>query len=767
MVMSLSIPKLASSALRGGNKKNNDINTICRQPVSDDQEAPETLSQPVSTPSTPTSATISEALRNNPFGITSRSRVIDAAAAESIGRDVEAKQKELRELNDALVTLAQLFPDVRIEVFRELLIRFDGNSRLHVCVEQLLRYKKEWVRGRWNVPVEQADGKKEVRGSVYATSDEASDADGGLVHPEELFRCEEYRSAVKNALCKEFVALNRSAVEAVLAEVNFSYTRARPTLKELSQKSWRVTISSLNPFKRKKEKGDSPFVTWDRSTDGELFPRLKETGSEELDRELYDTILAPLVLEKRQAQEIRDSKYAEELNESEANAVGALYECQCCLDEVTFEQISTCSTDSHIICYHCIQRTLHEALFGQGWDKSIDSGKATLKCLAPLSHGSCEGYLSPQLVKRAVLSDRAGVETYRKFEDRIATGTLLESHLKLVRCPFCSYAEVDPVFHPPKEGLVWQFRRGSIISTILTTVFLLDLIPLLIIPVLLLILFYPNSVAAIFRNALRNLCLRQRSQRFSCRNPACKRDSCLTCHKAWRDPHVCHEPLLLSLRTTVEAARTAAIKRTCPRCGLSFVKASGCNKLTCVCGYSMCYLCRKALGKPIQRGRLQPQLVLRRIPEDDHLGADDDEAAEGYKHFCEHFRINPGTRCTECNKCDLYLAEDEEAIARKAGEKAERDWRTRQSLLANTKNNTTTTTSSSSSSSSSTSPKEHTDDYPWDNSQHHLAVLAGNYQPWRSQYRYWLDDVWREGRWKWEIQAVVDWIVERVVVVHV
>jgi hypothetical protein len=57
------------------------------------------------------------------------------------------------------------------------------------------------------------------------------------------------------------------------------------------------------------------------------------------------------------------------------------------------------------------------------------------------------------------------------------------------------------------------------------------------------------------------------------------------------------------------------------------------------------------------------------------------EEPEGYKHFCEHFRINPGSRCTECNKCDLYLAEDEEAVARRAGEKAEREWRMRQGMV--------------------------------------------------------------------------------------
>jgi hypothetical protein len=30
---------------------------------------------------------------------------------------------------------------------------------------------------------------------------------------------------------------------------------------------------------------------------------------------------------------------------------------------------------------------------------------------------------------------------------------------------------------------------------------------------------------------------------------------------------------------------------------------------------------------------------------------------------------------------------------------------------------------------------------------------------------YWVSDVWTEGRWKLEGQALVDWIVERVIVI--
>lgn len=675
-------------------------------------------------------------------------------------------------------------------MFRELLVRFDGKSRLEVCVEQLLRYRTEWVRGRLNVPSSANTGGriKEEQGQQHRLD---------IIEAEERFRSEDYKAAVKTTLAQEFRPLSRSTIDAVLAEVNFSYTRARPTLKDLSRKSWRTTFGNIFPFRKKKEKDEHPLMLWQRFAEGELVPRLKSTASEELDRELHEMLLAPLLAQKKEAQEERDRNLAEELNENEAKSLEALYECDCCLADVTFEQISTCSSSGHIICFTCIQRTTHEALFGQGWGKSIDPARSTLRCLAPLTATTCEGTLQTIVVKRAILADKSGSETYSKFEDRIASESLLKSQMKLIRCPFCSYAEVDPLYHPPANGITWRFRRGNLVPTIFMTIFLLDLIPLLIIPLLTILLLCPSAVTTILTTSIRNLALNTRAQRFTCSHPSCQRVSCITCNKPWHDPHICHEPLLLSLRATVEAARTSAIKRTCPRCGMSFVKSSGCNKLTCVCGYSMCYLCRKALGPPLRNATNNP--MRRRPPrprrqqnvhgeppnrnqenqgaphdqenvppdngpnldpnnsdeEDDYLLPEDpeeDEEAEGYKHFCEHFRLNPGSRCTECNRCDLYLAEDEEAVSRRAGEKAEREWRVREGMVGVRGLEDVQRLGSSNAGRGGSQSRSRTSvTGPWD-------------WDWRENgdWRYLTWDIWREGRWKREAQALVDWIVERV-----
>ncbi|KAJ5175331.1 uncharacterized protein N7482_001208 [Penicillium canariense] len=723
-----------------------------------------------SSPNNSHSITLSEALRNNPFGSTSRSRSLQVPL-----HGAEEQKREQDELNAALETLARTFPDVRVEVFRELLIRFDGESRLQVCVEQLLRHKEKWVEGRWNIP--DAQGERDGQ----ETDDRAGARGPGnedLVPPEERFRSEEYKAAVQAILAKEFGSLSKSTIDAVLAEANFSYWRARPTLRDLSRRTWRATFNNILPFRRKKDRDDHPLVTWQRRMDGVLLPRLKETGSVELDAELHAILLMPLLDQRRENQEAGDFRLALELNEKEAKAAHALYECECCFADVTFEQIATCSANAHIICYNCIQRTIHEALFGQGWGKSVDLGHSTLKCLAPLSVGACDGCLHPQIVEQAVLLDTAGFETYRKFEDRLASETLLKSQLKLIRCPFCSYAEADPVYHPSSRGICWRVRRdGGLIPSVLMTLLILDLVPLLVIPFLIFLLVDPSSVSAVFQNAIRHLCLKIRPKRFTCANPSCRRVSCTTCQKSWHDPHVCHEPLLLDLRATVEAARTAAVKRTCPRCCLSFVKSSGCNKLTCVCGYSMCYLCRKALGPRIRPARARHGFDRPRPrdldaydgPNDDDnafeddagTGSEDDEfeEPEGYKHFCEHFRINPGSRCVECSKCDLYQAEDEEAVARRAGEKAEREWRLRQGATA---------------------PSSSVSAFELQNVNYDLSAGADGHGTGRrasntlwdlhltpgKPWGYWLIDVWAEGRWKLEGQALIDWIVERVVVIE-
>ena len=136
---------------------------------------------------------------------------------------------DLRELNNCLDALAAIFPDVQVEVFREMLASFDGESRLALAADSLLKNRAHWVKGRWRVP------DKDTKEKDKDNNEER----GVLVPRKETFRTPGYKKAARDLLCREFKGLSKSTIDAVLAEYNYSYTDARPTLAQLATKSWR------------------------------------------------------------------------------------------------------------------------------------------------------------------------------------------------------------------------------------------------------------------------------------------------------------------------------------------------------------------------------------------------------------------------------------------------------------------------------------------------------------------------------------------------
>lgn len=572
-----------------------------------------------------------------------------ALPAREIGQTkaIEDGDEEcLAELNDSLTVLATVFPRIAPEVFREMLQSFDGASHLQVVAEQLLKHQDGWVKGRWRKAVKVTDISKDDKLPVSA---------------EDRFRRASYKWAVRTALYKEFKALNRSKIEGVLAEENFCYARARLTLQSVASRSWR---NSFNVFLTKWLKSskstneDHHMMIWLKNPEdgANSVPTLKETGDRELDAELYQNILLPFLQKANREREDRDWEIAIVLNEAEAMDAGAMYECQCCFSDTTFEQMATCTTGAHVICFRCIEAAISETLFGQSWGRNIESTRGQLKCLAPMSDESCRGCISHSATRRAILLSKCGKETLTKLETRLAEESLSKARLALVHCPFCAYAEVDELYFPPYT-VRYRLNTAHFNANVFLILLMFNFIPLLFLYAVMsrLPLFCEvPTITSMFSASLARLSRsRHLSQRFQCRSPLCALPSCLTCFKIWHDPHVCHESAVLSLRTTVEAARTAALKRTCPHCGLGFIKDSGCNKLTCVCGYAMCYICRQGLG----RG---------------HDG-------EGYRHFCQHFRPAGGV-CRECDRCDLYINEDDENLVKRAGALAEKEWREKEGM---------------------------------------------------------------------------------------
>ncbi|KAI1083393.1 hypothetical protein F5B20DRAFT_526788 [Whalleya microplaca] len=584
-------------------------------------------------------STKSRSSRNTPEVSPSRSRSPDASSSdyltdESQLQPVAPPPEHLLDLNNNLETLAALFPDIQLEVFREMLASFSEESRLFIITDKLLKNPSAFVKGRRRA----SDGPNSKM----------------LVPRAEAFRTAEYKEAVKALAMHEFKGLSRSSIDAVLSETNYSYLDARPTLAALFSRSWKFTISSF--FRRKPvsaaEVETHPLVIWNHSPDGTLVPTLKPTGNAELDRELFDELIMPIKRRQLLARDEKDRALAMSLHTEEAEAFEATYECSCCFTDGVFEEFTTCTTEGHMVCFRCVQHSITEAVFGQGWQRSIDKNTGTLRCPAVAS-AECEGCIPSDHIHRAIRGEKKGDEILRKLDERLAEHGLLSSGLPLIRCPFCSYAEVDDLYMPAGAPRL-KLRAGNVPGMILLFIFIVSF-PFSF-PVLMLVPFglivglnqsFRDYAFGPFRAAISRYQRRRRGLKFKCQNPTCRRSSCLSCSKAWTDIHVCHESSLVALRTQVEQAMSMAVKRVCPRCNTSFVKTAGCNKLTCPCGYKMCYVCRKDIGSQ----------------------------NEGYQHFCQHFRPEgDGRRCQECNKCNLWETENIDALLRKAKAEVEREW---------------------------------------------------------------------------------------------
>merc|ERR1712029_244782 len=85
---------------------------------------------------------------------------------------------------------------------------------------------------------------------------------------------------------------------------------------------------------------------------------------------------------------------------------------------------------------------------------------------------------------------------------------------------------------------------------------------------------------------------------FNCQNPDCAKESCRLCHEISHIPKRCQEvekDADVQRRTDLEKKMTEALIRKCYKCKKPFVKIDGCNKMTCTCGATMCYICSKPI----------------------------------------------------------------------------------------------------------------------------------------------------------------------------
>ncbi|XP_068918391.1 E3 ubiquitin-protein ligase RNF216-like [Tenebrio molitor] len=85
---------------------------------------------------------------------------------------------------------------------------------------------------------------------------------------------------------------------------------------------------------------------------------------------------------------------------------------------------------------------------------------------------------------------------------------------------------------------------------------------------------------------------------FKCANIECMAETCRLCRHRAHIPKRCNEIEYdedVKMRTFIENKMTEALLRKCWKCSKQFYKESGCNKMTCVCGAKMCYVCGEAV----------------------------------------------------------------------------------------------------------------------------------------------------------------------------
>ncbi|KAJ3047058.1 hypothetical protein HK097_000270 [Rhizophlyctis rosea] len=260
------------------------------------------------------------------------------------------------------------------------------------------------------------------------------------LQPEECFRDEAYIKGCRTRLYNDFPKHWKSTIKAVMAENNNDYKSSHETLSTMPTNNW--FSSAFSFFKRK----------------------------EDWCREMYtlDLLLSvdSLTASHLHSQSLADTLLSHKLNKQEYISTGQSITCGCCYTDCAFEELVQCP-EGHLFCMECLGRHVEEGLFGQGQLR----GRPVV-CIDP---GGCGREFLWGELRRALKEDVA-----EAYEKAVAERELESAGLDLVRCPFCSYAEVLPpnpshiqsaLLHiqnikPPRISL---YRLGA--AVLLTSVF--------------------------------------------------------------------------------------------------------------------------------------------------------------------------------------------------------------------------------------------------------------------------------------------------------
>ncbi|KAI9481041.1 MAG: hypothetical protein EXX96DRAFT_565144 [Benjaminiella poitrasii] len=378
----------------------------------------------------------------------------------------------------------------------------------------------------------------------------------GQMDPSDGIRTDQYKRQAESQLIHDFPQVWKSSIRAVLVENNWDYLKSHDQLKEMGSGDFWKTLKNL-------------FSHWSSSF---IPDRHEEITDDDLKQQLREQERGRVA-----AQVEQDRVYADEVVNREEYE--RLMTCGCCYgDDFTFEQLIFCSEGEHGFCHECVRRFVCEGLFGQGSLR----GQPRIACIS--SSDECQGSFSNVLLQTRVLS----ADIWMAYEN-----SLLESYCQeikeesggqsILQCCRCPYFELDNSTRPLREALLSCTQHNRFLRIITTWLMSWQSLKLA-----------HDKVARSRRGIL-----------FNCGNPKCKTVTCLECQRPVRGAHKCWEKETTGLRLYIEKAMVDAVKRTCPNCFLSFQKSDGCNKIVCRCGYSMCYVCRKDIGKGKQNETVQ------------------------------------------------------------------------------------------------------------------------------------------------------------------
>ncbi|TNY21925.1 hypothetical protein DMC30DRAFT_415572 [Rhodotorula diobovata] len=581
-----------------------------------------------------------------------------------------------------------------------------GADLLEAAVSALSRFFSSGVNGddaTSNRARPSKKGKERALGALDTSTDP-------VLTPHDLFHCPAYESALVahfESLFPALAPLSSAPIERVVHRESGSYASMRERLERAAAE---IEDERDRPWWSRWIGGSAGSARASGSTTA-MGASLKRRGlvgksANSSGRREVDPLIRSEVEAYERAQLGPPPPHAVETAVEQSGSAGApLVECQCCFSPVPYAatHLACCSdpvapasppssspdpsVPPHFFCRDCVKAYVRTFTFGGTPLPAIALETSALPCISAAGPSPCVRVFSrrelSQTLDRTLATALASQITSATLE-RLALppSASSASGSKLLRCPFCPYAELaDPlpgalarVFLPAWVAEPFPPSLAQILVTLTGSVVLLLL--LLLAGILALVTparrlertydaLHPADAGLGQRSLLglpERLLLAPHHLPALCASRAVNPSApslhvcraSVSASTATTEPASEQEQAEESLRLAVERAMSDAVKRDCGRCGAALQKETGngaCNKVVCRCGFIYCHSCR------------------REIP-----------SWQGYGHFCPHPRDPDRVRrpdeptCDRCDKCSLWDEPDEGQRVRKAVEQARLTW---------------------------------------------------------------------------------------------